>query len=78
MVDSNAVGGLEFAKDHEPQGNSRKDGTTIVAAGEISSPDPETGKSPPIWRRALGVIWDSADGDPKNRRYVRKLDSFLL
>lgn len=30
------------------------------------------------WRRIVGVLWDSFDGTPQERRYVRKLDTFLL
>lgn len=30
------------------------------------------------WRRLVGLIWDSVEGDARNRRYVQKLDGFLL
>jgi ACS family pantothenate transporter-like MFS transporter len=30
------------------------------------------------WRRVLSFVWDSADGDPEYRRYVQRLDLFLL
>lgn len=30
------------------------------------------------WRRIAGVFWDSFDGEPRERRYIRKLDSYLL
>lgn len=41
-----------------------------------SSPSP----SPPNsrWRRIIGIVWDTFDGSPQERRYVRKLDTFLL
>jgi ACS family pantothenate transporter-like MFS transporter len=43
----------------------------VVEAREVST------KS--SWGRYLvGLVWDSVDGDPRNRRYVQKLDSFLL
>ncbi|KAF2164071.1 hypothetical protein M409DRAFT_37100 [Zasmidium cellare ATCC 36951] len=32
----------------------------------------------PLWRRILSFIWDSADGDPEYRRYVRRLDLGLF
>jgi ACS family pantothenate transporter-like MFS transporter len=32
----------------------------------------------PLWRRVLFFVWDSADGDPEYRRYVQRLDLFLL
>jgi ACS family pantothenate transporter-like MFS transporter len=31
-----------------------------------------------LWRRVLSFVWDSADGDPEYRRYVQRLDLFLL
>ncbi|SMQ48375.1 unnamed protein product [Zymoseptoria tritici ST99CH_3D1] len=31
-----------------------------------------------IWRRCLSFIWDSVDGDPEYRRYVRRLDLFFF
>ncbi|KAI0483391.1 major facilitator superfamily domain-containing protein [Xylariaceae sp. FL0804] len=30
------------------------------------------------WRRVLGSFWDSVDGDPKQRKFVQKLDSYLF
>lgn len=31
------------------------------------------------WARSLvGLVWNSVEGDAKNRRYVQKLDTFLL
>lgn len=30
------------------------------------------------WRRLVGYFWDSVDGDPRDRRYIQKLDTFLL
>jgi ACS family pantothenate transporter-like MFS transporter len=36
------------------------------------------GKKSSLWRRVLSFVWDSADGDPEYRRYVQRLDLFLL
>lgn len=30
------------------------------------------------WRRIAGFFWDSIDGDPKYRAYVRRLDLIFL
>ena len=30
------------------------------------------------WRWVVGLFWDSVEGDPRNRRYLYKLDGFLL
>ncbi|KAF7556552.1 hypothetical protein G7Z17_g1348 [Cylindrodendrum hubeiense] len=30
------------------------------------------------WRRIAGLFWDSFEGDPRDRKYVRKLDSFMF
>jgi hypothetical protein len=58
-----------------PDSNSTctKNATTLEAP--VRS-DTET-KSP-LWRRVLSFVWDSADGDPEYRRYVQRLDLFLL
>ncbi len=32
----------------------------------------------PRWRRFAGLFWDSLDGEPRERRYVQKLDAYLL
>jgi ACS family pantothenate transporter-like MFS transporter len=58
-----------------PDSNSThtKNATTLAVPVES---DTET-KSP-LWRRMLSFVWDSADGDPEYRRYVQRLDLFLL
>lgn len=38
----------------------------------------ETEAKSSLWRRVLSFVWDSADGDPEYRRYVQRLDLFLL
>ncbi|TVY83996.1 Pantothenate transporter liz1 [Lachnellula suecica] len=30
------------------------------------------------WRRIVGFVWDSAEGEPRNRRYVQKLDAYMF
>ncbi len=30
------------------------------------------------WRRVIGYVWDSAEGTPRNRRYVQRLDAYML
>ncbi|KAI1077758.1 major facilitator superfamily domain-containing protein [Whalleya microplaca] len=32
----------------------------------------------PAWRRFVGFFWDSLDGDPRDRRYIQKLDTYLF
>jgi ACS family pantothenate transporter-like MFS transporter len=53
--------------------NRTKNATTLEV---LVGSDTET-KSP-LWRRVLSFVWDSADGDPEYRRYVQRLDLFLL
>jgi len=31
-----------------------------------------------LWCQVLSFVWNSADGDPEYRRYVQRLDLFLL
>ena len=30
------------------------------------------------WRRIAGLFWDSVDGPPRERRYIQKLDTYML
>ncbi|KAI1612754.1 major facilitator superfamily domain-containing protein [Exophiala viscosa] len=39
---------------------------------------PESKKTTNWWRRVVGLIWDSVEGDARNRKYVQKLDTFLF
>ncbi|KAF4126628.1 MFS transporter, ACS family, pantothenate transporter [Geosmithia morbida] len=38
----------------------------------------QTSVKRPLWRRVAGVFWDSVDGDPRDKRYIQKLDGFLF
>lgn len=39
----------------------------------------ETHSSPtPKWRKILGFVWDTAEGDEEYRRYVQRLDLIFL
>ncbi|KAK4609248.1 MFS transporter PfmaC [Fulvia fulva] len=44
---------------------------------DIEHNDPRSYKSSP-WRKFVGIFWDSVDGSPKRRRYIQKLDTYLL
>lgn len=44
---------------------------------EVAPASLDNGKRP-LWRRIAGVAWDTVEGDPRDRRYIRKLDTFLL
>lgn len=62
-----------------PQETSAPKEDAVVTAGTVSaSSNPEEVEKSPLWRRALGLIWDSAEGDKRNRKYVQKLDAYLL
>ena len=51
----------------------------VVTAGTVSaSSNPDEVEKSPLWRRALGMIWDYEEGDKRNRKYVQKLDAYLL
>lgn len=60
-------------------GNSSSSSTDEDVAVPISTNviEPITAKRP-LWRRLVGFFWDSVDGDPRDRRYIQKLDTFLL
>jgi ACS family pantothenate transporter-like MFS transporter len=53
--------------------NHTKNATSLTTP---ATRDTETKSS--LWRRVLSFVWDSADGDPEYRRYVQRLDLFLL
>lgn len=40
----------------------------------------DSGKAPKLalWRRLLGLFWDSYVADPQERNYVQKVDYYLL
>ena len=48
------------------------------AASNIDDAPSHATKRSSWWRRLVGLIWDSVEGDARNRRYVQKLDGFLL
>ncbi|KAI8712418.1 MFS domain-containing protein [Fusarium sp. LHS14.1] len=60
-------------------GNSSSSSTDEDVAVPISTnvSEPVTAKRP-LWRRLVGFFWDSVDGDPRDRRYIQKLDTFLF
>lgn len=49
-----------------------------VASPVVENYDGESAQKRPLWRRLVGYVWDSVDGDPRDRRYIQKLDTFLL
>ena len=55
------------------------DSTRTKNAISLTMPiESDTETKSPLWRRVLSFVWDSADGDPEYRRYVQRLDLFLL
>ncbi|KAL4738274.1 major facilitator superfamily domain-containing protein [Aspergillus similis] len=58
---------------------------TVVAhdsgSGSSDSPTVNEGPSPKktsLWRKCLGLIWNAVEGEPEERRFVRKIDWFLF
>jgi ACS family pantothenate transporter-like MFS transporter len=51
-----------------------KDASSISIAGPSCE---EKGKTS-FWRKTVGLVWDSVEGDPEYRRYVQRLDTFFL
>lgn len=67
--------------------DTKRDETVVAECSSDGLPTNETtsetrslGHSPksPRWRKILSFFWDSFDGDLRDRRYVQKLDSYLL
>lgn len=55
--------------------NKNTKGASSLSIAEPSSE--EKGKTS-VWRKLVGLVWDSVEGDPGYRRYVQRLDTFFL
>lgn len=53
---------------------SMKDASSMSIAGPSSE---EKGKTS-VWRKIVGLVWDTVEGDPEYRKYVQRLDTFFL
>jgi ACS family pantothenate transporter-like MFS transporter len=54
---------------------------TSKEVGDIAVTEVNTGsdvKTTSRWRKIVGYVWDSVEGDPEYRRYVQRLDLFFL
>lgn len=53
--------------------------TSVTYPSSDDSTDHEAEvKTTSRWRRIVGLVWDSAEGTPRNRRYVQKIDAYML
>ncbi|TQN64787.1 Pantothenate transporter liz1 [Colletotrichum shisoi] len=52
--------------------NGKDDGPVTVTETNLG----ETKSS--WWRKAVGLVWDSVEGDPEYRKYVQRLDTFFF
>ncbi|ERT03321.1 uncharacterized protein SPSK_09073 [Sporothrix schenckii 1099-18] len=56
--------------------------TEVDSDSALVSPASAEPLAPPAkstwWRWLVGLVWDSVEGDARNRRYVQKLDLFLF
>ncbi|KAB8292889.1 hypothetical protein EYC80_007255 [Monilinia laxa] len=53
--------------------------TSVTYPRSDESIDHETEvKTTSRWRWIVGLIWDSAEGTPRNRRYVQKIDAYMF
>ncbi|OJJ00878.1 hypothetical protein ASPVEDRAFT_71042 [Aspergillus versicolor CBS 583.65] len=52
--------------------------TPVEESSSDASNPSETPVKQSLWRRFLGLIWDTFEGDPEERRFVRKVDYFLF
>ncbi|KAL4815135.1 major facilitator superfamily domain-containing protein [Aspergillus spinulosporus] len=53
--------------------DSGSDSSEAPTVNEGSSP-----KKTSLWRRCVGLVWDTVEGEPEERRFVRKVDWFLF
>ncbi|KAJ4320923.1 hypothetical protein N0V84_005627 [Fusarium piperis] len=59
-------------------GNSSSSTDEDIAVQVPTNASEHTTVKRPLWRRLVGFFWDSVDGDPRDRRYIQKLDTFLF
>lgn len=59
----------------DPDLNRQVKDSSSVAAVE---PPPEGTAKTSVWRRIVGLVWDSVEGDREYRKYVQRLDTFFL
>lgn len=51
----------------------------LKTSAVVSNDSIDHEEKPSSWlRRTIGYVWDSAEGTPRNRRYVQKLDAYML
>lgn len=64
-----------------PDASSSDDGHASKEIGDIAVTEVNTGievKNTSRWRKIVGYVWDSVEGDPEYRQYVQRLDLFFL
>jgi ACS family pantothenate transporter-like MFS transporter len=64
-----------------PDTSSSDDDHTSKEVGAIAVTEVNIGsefRTTSRWRKIVGYVWDSVEGDPKYRRYVQRLDLFFL
>ena len=74
------TGGVESVRAAITKANSTTISTAVVSetTQDRQEHDAAEPKKTSWWRRLVGLIWDSVEGDPRDRRYVQKVDTFLL
>ena len=50
----------------------------VTIASTVLSDPPDNEVTSSWWRRIIGLVWDTAEGDPRNRKYVQKIDMYML
>lgn len=65
--------------------NNKTPADAVVASSGDSTGHAAESPAPPVtksqsslWRRVLSLVWDTADGDVEYRKYVQRLDLFVL
>ncbi|KAF9876576.1 pantothenate [Colletotrichum karsti] len=73
MSDSKAIAPVAVSDTTSDLDNSKEVGSVSVA--EPTSHEVQTTS---WWRKILGLVWDSVEGDPEYRAYVQRLDLFFF
>lgn len=59
-------------------GGSDLDNNVKDASSVVIEPAQGESRKTSLWRRVVGLVWDSVEGDPEYRQYVQRLDTFFL
>ncbi|OHE93855.1 pantothenate transporter liz1 [Colletotrichum orchidophilum] len=74
MSDTKAIAPVAASDTASDVDKNPKDAVPVTVTEAAS----EAEGKPSWWRKAVGLVWDSVEGDPEYRKYVQRLDTFFF